>query len=368
MGAWYAAWLWRIKGERHNPQKARLLACGAAAGSVLIFVLINRMFSDQFIVWILGLAPFAVIALPPGGPARERLLIMAGFMLAACNSLFFVFGGVEFYPVVARGLYWASYAWFLLLLFGLVAPAKRPWALWTVLLLSLAGLALISLALHTGLNQLALLAGVLAAALLCWLLLARRWQTRIAGAVLICASILVAALHLGSAGPYQRIGAQDPKLLPNQMLACCSYAPLPSGRLEVSYHFSLTRQAEKGKPLMLLDVVTDSGRNRLAQKKVLATGQEVLGRPLTVSLGLENQDPRRDMEIRAQDLSAGAVEFLGYEVDVSPMPGGLFINGWDWFGFAASNWYDAMIGFLVFMLGLAMMRLVLHPRLSGNGG
>ena len=366
LGAWYAFWALRIKRERLNPAKSRLLACGAAAGSILVFILFNRMFSDQFLVWILGLSPLLIIALPRPGAARERMLLMAGYGMAACNVLFFIFGGVEHYPIVTRGLFWCSFGWFLLLLFGALDAAQRPCRLWLGLLVGLAGLVLISLGLYTDIAPLPLLIAVLAAALITWLLVARTWLARGIGALLLCLSLLIAALNLGGLEPYQAVKPAANKALPNHMLACCRYEPLPSGQISVKYTYTLTKETAQDQPLLRLDIASDGGRKILAEKELKASGGEKPGQALSAELQLDNSDPGRIMEIRAQDLSQGAVKLVGYETRVKPVPGGLFINGWDWFGFAAQNWYQVLVSFLAFVMGLGLIRLLLSPRISGD--
>lgn len=267
---WYLLCARRIWQARQEPAAWQSWALGHAAGAVLIFVAANRIYSEQFMLWIWPLASLAA------WPWRDKLgsawqgSMWAMLLLAsALNTSFFALSGdaPPQYVALSKALFWSAY---MVVLALAIAPrlafAKSAVSTRKRLFLIIAGI--IGLLCLAYLNYQPILTGLALVTLFTALFLYQPgWRYRLLVAILLLGAFVISIFNLTQPAVWVEVAGRKPGPEHPGLISCCSYHRLPPGRVQALIQLEalnpLPRQTD-----LVVELVTDHGRRSLADHRL----------------------------------------------------------------------------------------------------
>jgi hypothetical protein len=356
MLSWYfysAVRLWRCK---RNDLRIQEEATGLAAGAVLVFLLFNRMYSEQFIIWIWGLVPLIYFSRPPSKkPFWGTSLLATLFVASIFNPAHFALASyVGTAQVLCRTLFWVALLWtgWIALDIGqtVQAPRVRKPAIY------LCGFGLLFAVVHwMNISIWAwAVAGCLliAAALIVW----RSGTQRAVVVFLLVGSLTWSVWNLAQPNMWVEHSEAKANIGTEMWGYCCRYDSFPPG-IVTARAFMKPEPSYEGDKLLTVQLTTERGKRVVASKEApLRPG----GQWVEISTGVLRQASEIEFRARVKGVRSPPVTRLQLLWQANGLTLLEIVEIWSIRG--ASNWLVFLIGTVIFSLGLSWLEVLQRQR------
>ncbi len=335
---WYSLGAWRMWQARHEASVWRSWALGHAAGAVLVFVAANRIYSEQFMLWVWPLAPLAA------WPWRDKLGIawqgsMWALLMAASalNTIFFALSNEAppQYIALSKALFWAAYVGVLILttaprlaLPGRAISSRKRLFLFMGGIIGLLALADVTYQpVLTGLAVLTLFAGLL--------LQERNWRYRLSVTFLFMGILVISLINLTQPKVWVEVTGHKQGPERSHLITCCRYYRLPPGQVQALIKLEALGPVQY-KTDIFAELVSDGGQRRLA-------GRSLVWEPTDPSKRLVKLDgavlrDETQVELRVKTDESENFRLVGYKLIWAAKSMTLLEIMFVWLELGADNW------------------------------
>jgi hypothetical protein len=354
---WYLLGAWRMWVDRRDSTSWHSWALGHAAGAVLIFVAANRIYSEQFMLWVWPLAPLAA------WPWREKLGIeVQGSLWAmllsasALNTFFFALSGEapSQYIALSKALFWSAYMVVLVLAMApRLAFTKSPVSARKRLLLVIGGI--IGLLCLADTTYQPILTGSAVVTLFTALFLYQaKWRHRLLVTILLLGALVISIFNLTQPMVWVEVAGHQPDPEHPRLITCCRYYRLPPGRVQALIQMEALGPLQR-KTDVVVELVTDHGKRRLAYKSLVWQPADASKRLIKLEDSVLRTGTLLELRVKAND--SGNFKLSGYKLIWAAQSMTLLEIMAVWLELGADNW-------LVFALAIAGLCLARFRRMA----